>query len=790
MENKHFEAPLLPVPGMLLLPGTVMQLTNLKAADILHLQNQNFVALPVREGGTEEAVKASDFSEYGVLCDIRTVVHEKDGMKVTAEALDRVRILSLDTEGLPYCEFEMAEENEDLPEEAIKEMLKYIQETVRSISKSFRGGEMIARRAETYTTLSELMVYLAQYMPLSRQEKEELLAMDSQRERALRFMDMLLAQKEMIEINLRMNEKFSEESNRYYREQALRRQLAAIQAELDETVGEEEGADKDQKSLSDQIKESDMPEKVKKELLNEAAKLETAAQPGTEQDMIRNYLEFALSLPWKKEDLKFADLKEARKILDARHYGMDKVKERIIQHLAVMRLRKTNRGSALLLVGPPGTGKTSLCRSIAEALGREYTRMSLGGVRDESEIRGHRRTYIGAMSGRVLQAMKSAGTTNPVMVLDEIDKLMQGGFSGDPAAAMLEVLDPEQNDTFTDHYLDQPYDLSDVFFIATANSLDTIPGPLLDRMEVIEISSYTADEKFHIAKEHLIPEVLKDHGIEESQLHITDEAIEAIVEKYTMEAGCRGLKKRIANIARHSSEAILESDAAVEITAEDLPKIFGNSGRVRDKVKESNPAGVVTGLAWTAVGGEVLMIETTDMPGSGQFVLTGQLGDVMKESARISMSVLKSRLPIDTMGLKDRDIHIHLPAGATPKDGPSAGITLFTALASLALNKPVDSHLAMTGELSLRGDVLPIGGLKEKLFGAQRFGITKVLIPWQNQTDLEEVPEEIKAKLEIIPVKTVEEVLMHTLGVAMPIQEHQPFASTGSFMMNAKEQNA
>lgn len=510
-----------------------------------------------------------------------------------------------------------------------------------------------------------------------------------------------------------------------------------------------------------------MPVEVQEAMLEEARKLENQSQPGPETDNIRTYLEFALSLPWKKEPVQEADLDKARDILNSRHYGMDKVKERIVEHLAVMRLRKSSKGSALLLVGPPGTGKTSLGKSIAEALDRPYVRMSLGGVRDESEIRGHRRTYVGSMAGRVLQSMKKAGKTNPVMILDEVDKLMQGGFSGDPAAAMLEVLDPEQNDTFSDHYLDQPYDLSDVFFIATANSLDTIPGPLLDRMEIIEVPSYTGEEKFHIAKDHLIPEVLEDHGIRQDQLMISEGAIETLVENYTMEAGCRGLKKRIAAIARHESENILKN-GTVQVESQDLERILGPVSARHEKVKDANPVGVVTGLAWTAVGGEVLFIETTDMPGSGQMILTGQLGDVMKESARIALSLLKSRLPVDAGLFKDRDLHIHFPAGATPKDGPSAGITIFTALASLVTSRPVSSRLAMTGEVSLSGNVLPIGGLREKLYGAVRAGITKVLIPWDNRQDLQEVPASVKEKLEIIPVQTVEDVLRETLGIALP----------------------
>ncbi|MDE5758941.1 MAG: endopeptidase La, partial [Allobaculum sp.] len=513
------------------------------------------------------------------------------------------------------------------------------------------------------------------------------------------------------------------------------------------------------------------PELVAKSLLEDVKRLGATNPQSPDSEVLRNYLEFALSLPWKKEEVFDPDLKESRDILNERHAGMEKVKERILQHLAVMKLRKSMKGSAILLVGPPGTGKTSLGKSIAKALHRPYTRLALGGIRDESEIRGHRRTYVGAMSGRVLKAMKQAGATNPVMILDELDKMMAGGFSGDPSAAMLEVLDPEQNDTFTDHYLDLPYDLSDVMFIATANSLDSIPAPLLDRMEVITLSSYTPSEKFLIAKDHLLPEVLQDHGVPAGQLTIEDEAIREIINSYTMEAGCRGLKKQLAKVTRTKAVDLLESSNPIQVKVEDLKSIFGPTAIRHEKVKDANPCGVVTGLAWTAVGGEVLFIEAASMPGTGRMILTGQLGDVMKESASISFSVLKSRLPLDTLEFGKQDIHIHFPAGATPKDGPSAGITIFTALASLALRQPVDSHIAMTGELSLSGDVLPIGGLKEKLYGAMRAGIKKVLIPWDNRRDLEEVSQEVKDSLEIVPVKRVEDVLKETLNVHLASYE-------------------
>ena len=761
IENKSYSAPVLPVPGTLLLPGTTIRLKDLSRTDIHRLQEDLFVAVPVRSESGRDTWKDTDFYNYGVTCMI-TSVEDSDATAVT---LQRVQIVQMIGGRFPAAVYELAADQEDLDDRAARDMLGYIRNLVKEISSRIRGGERIARIAEGYSDINQLITYLAQYMPLSAQERFELLEMDSVKERCLHFIDLLLRQKEMISLNLEMQEKLSGEASKYYKEQALRRQIQALKEELEETTGEADG-DRDD-SFGARIMASDMPEEIQEAMLEEARKLENQSQAGPETDNIRTYLEFALSLPWKKEPVQEADLDRAREILNSRHYGMDKVKERIVQHLAVMRLRKTNKGSALLLVGPPGTGKTSLGKSIAEALDRPYVRMSLGGVRDESEIRGHRRTYVGSMAGRVLQSMKKAGQTNPVMILDEVDKLMQGGFSGDPAAAMLEVLDPEQNDTFSDHYLDQPYDLSDVFFIATANSLDTIPGPLLDRMEVIEVPSYTGEEKFHIAHDHLIPEVLRDHGIEKDQLVITDAAIETLVDNYTMEAGCRGLKKRIATIARHESEKILK-DGRVTVEAANLEEILGPVTARHEKVKDSNPAGVVTGLAWTAVGGEVLFIETTDMPGTNQMILTGQLGDVMKESARIALSLLKSRLPMDAALFKDRDLHIHFPAGATPKDGPSAGITIFTALASLVTGRPVSSHLAMTGEVSLSGNVLPIGGLREKLYGAQRAGITKVLIPWDNRQDLAEVPASVKEKLEIVPVRTVEDVLRETLGIALP----------------------
>ena len=514
-----------------------------------------------------------------------------------------------------------------------------------------------------------------------------------------------------------------------------------------------------------------MPDDVRKKALAEVKKLETGGPHNHESSVIRNYLDLLLDLPWVTEEKKSIDIEQARIVLESHHNGLEKVKERIIQHLAVMKLKQEKQGSILLFAGPPGTGKTSLGRSIAEALGRQYVRISLGGVRDEAEIRGHRRTYVGALPGRIIQGIQKAGTKNPVFILDEIDKLAMS-YAGDPASALLEVLDPEQNNTFSDHYLEVAYDLSDVLFIATANSLATIPAPLLDRMELIEISGYTKNEKFAIAKDHLLPEILTEHGLDADKLRVEDEAMKVIIEKYTREAGVRWLKKQLAKIARYVSEKIVSGKAELPfiVKPDMLAGILGKEP-VRQEVARKEPVpGVVTGLAWTPVGGEILFIEGTFMPGTGKLTLTGQLGDVMKESATISLSLIRSRLAGAENGFDfiTRDIHIHVPSGATPKDGPSAGVTLFTALASLITGKTVDPHLAMTGEITLSGGVLPVGGIKEKVLAAHRAGITKVILPKENERDLEDVPEDVRSELSFVTVETIEEVLKEALGIEMP----------------------
>jgi len=566
---------------------------------------------------------------------------------------------------------------------------------------------------------------------------------------------------------MEMNAKLTGEVNKQYREKMLREQLKAIQEELNEGK-QSESKKKDYLQL---INESKMPEDVKEIAREEYEKLQNQSPISVETNVIRNYLDLLTSLPWGKSSVKEVDIKEAKNILEKDHYGLDKVKERIIQHLTVMKLKNNQQGSILLLVGPPGTGKTSLGKSIAKVLQREYVRISLGGIRDEAEIRGHRRTYVGALPGRIIQGIKKAGTNNPVFILDEVDKLWASNM-GDPSSALLEVLDPEQNNSFSDHYLEVPYDLSDVFFIGTANSLKEIPGPLRDRMEIIQINSYTTTEKFHIAKDHLIDEVLEGHGLTHEQLKIEDDALKAIIDKYTREAGVRGIKKQLSAIARHATEKIVVDEVEIPylVKEEMLFDILGPEISTYDKVKKLNPPGVVTGLAWTPVGGDILFIESAFMPGKGELILTGQLGEVMKESAKISQSLIRSRL---VLRLKDihfnkHDLHIHIPQGSIPKDGPSAGVTLFTSIASLFTGIPVDPKTAMTGEISLRGAVLPVGGIKEKVIAAHRSGIKKILLPLENKKDLYDVPEEVKKDIQFIFIETIEELIHETLGIKLP----------------------
>jgi len=701
----------------------------------------------------------------GNLLEIAHIQPTDDGYLVFAHAAYRVKTVAFsEMNGLLYTSYELLPDEPDLDEDARAEMLASIKAAVHDISGNFQDSEQFTRPIDTMVSVDQIMGFVLPFMPVNVEVKQLLLETISIQERYAAFLRLLTDLNESINLRIEVARKASEKVGKANREAMLREQLRVIQEELGggEAASGEDG-------YRERIERSTMPDDVRKKAFAELKKLETGGSQHPESQGIRNYLDLLLDLPWTIEEKKAIDIDEARRVLESNHNGLEKVKERIVQHLAVMKLKEEKQGSILLLVGPPGTGKTSLGRSIADALDREYVRISLGGVRDEAEIRGHRRTYIGSLPGRIIQGMKRAGAKNPVFVLDEIDKLAVSHM-GDPASALLEVLDPEQNSTFSDHYLEVPYDLSDVLFVATANTLATIPAPLLDRTEVIEISGYTKNEKFAIAKDHLLPETLEEHGLDVKKLQIEDEVIDVIIDRYTREAGVRGLKKQLARIARFASAKVVSgsTDLPYVVTADMLPEILGKEMVRPDVARKKNPPGVVTGLAWTPVGGDILFIEGTFMPGKGKLTLTGQLGDVMKESAQISLSLIRSRLAATTPTRFDffaSDIHIHVPAGATPKDGPSAGVTIFTALASLVTGRAVDPTIAMTGEVTLSGAVLPVGGIKEKVLAAHRAGIRKVILPRENERDLDDVPEDARNELEFVTVGTIEDLLREALGI-------------------------
>ncbi len=725
------------------------------------------VALTVKSGTRPSEVTIESLYKTGNLLRISHVQPADDGYLICAQVMHRVRTVSLsEKDGQFYAVYEPVPDIQDLEEDLQVRILTDIKSTIHEISSRFNGSEQFTRPLDQMASIDQIMGFVMPFLPVNLAEKQALLEIDSVRVRYISFLELLIRTRENINIRIEMAKKVSDKVHKSNREAMLREQLKLIQEELNESEGSPGDND-----YRERIEKSKMPDEIRKKAFAELRKLEAGGGQNHEGPVIRNYLDLFLELPWVTEEKKSIDIAQARQVLERNHNGLEKVKERIIQHLAVMKLKQEKQGSIILLSGPPGTGKTSLGKSIAEALGREYVRISLGGVRDEAEIRGHRRTYVGALPGRIINGIKRAGTKNPVFILDEIDKLAVS-YAGDPASALLEVLDPEQNNTFSDHYLEVPYDLSDVLFIATANTLSTIPAPLLDRMEHIEISGYTKNEKFAIAKDHLLPKTLEEHGLDADKLRIEDEALKVIIEKYTREAGVRWLKKQLAKTARFVSEKIVSGKAELPyvVKVDMLDPILGKEVIRQDEARKEQVPGVVTGLAWTPVGGDILFIEGTFMPGKGNLTLTGQLGDVMKESATISLSLIRSRLAntANSFDFIKSDIHIHVPSGATPKDGPSAGVTLFTALASLITGKTVDPKLAMTGEITLSGAVLPVGGIKEKVLAAHRAGIKKVILPKENARDLEEVPEDVRSELTFVKVETIDEVLKEALAINLP----------------------
>ncbi len=675
------------------------------------------------------------------------------------EAFNRINIEYMDFENQNVVGVQRPE-IDDLDPQSANTMLIGLRDELLNYVTKFQWGLMARGYVLAWKNMNEVMVGLSPFMNITPEEKYAVLSEDSTKARAELIAQYAREFMAINEVSEEAKQAQKELHEKAYREDAIKKQINFLQKALDEMHPENIS---EVRKFEEKIENSGMNETARKEADNVLNRMKQEGKDSHEYGLLYNYLDFVTSLQWKKEEPKDIELDNAMEVLDREHYGLKKVKKRIIEQLAVMSLNKKQSGSILLFVGAPGTGKTSIGKSIAEALGREYVRISLGGVRDEADIRGHRRTYIGAMPGRIMDGMKKAATSNPVMVLDEIDKLAIS-YNGDPASALLEVLDPEQNNTFTDHYMNVPYDLSDVLFVCTANSLDTIPGPLLDRMEVIRFTGYTALEKFSIAKDHLIPKAKKKAGISEENLIIEDDTIKALINGYTMEAGVRGLKKQISSLCRYAAVELVKNNKEIlDVKPEDLQEYLDQRPIRHEGILEKKHAGVVTGLAWTAVGGEILFIETMLTKGKGNIKITGQLGDVMKESVDIALSLVKSIYPEKSEVFEKNDIHIHVPAGAVPKDGPSAGITMTTAIASLVNNIPVSPEYAMTGEVSLRGRVMPIGGLPEKLMAAARAGIKKVFIPEENKDDLKEVAEEVLNELEIIPVKKVEDVLQIVL---------------------------
>lgn len=700
----------------------------------------------------------------GTLCRIIESIRTPDGtMKVIVQGLMRAKLKSIiPADGFFTCEVEISLEDKFSTDD--KEMLGLVKACIESFTKYSQFNKRVT--PEILSALTKLrspyeIAYLiSTYISSSLRDKQQILEEEDLIKKLYKILEMLKGEVEIGQAEERINRSIQEKFSKHQKEIYLNEQLKNIKKEL----GQDE--ENETNEIKEKLAKLHLPQEVKKKCETELRKLEKMNPYSSESGVVRNYLDWICSLPWDEKTEHGGDLDKAKKVLDTHHYGLEKVKERIIEFIAVQMKTNDSKGPILCLVGAPGVGKTSLAKSIAESLNRKYVKVSLGGVRDESEIRGHRRTYIGAMPGRILQSMRKAGSINPLMLLDEIDK-MSHDFRGDPAAALLEVLDPEQNSNFSDHYLEVDYDLSKVMFVATANSLNTIPVPLRDRMEIIKLSGYTENEKLHIAKEHLLDKQRKENGLTAEEFSINDEAILTLIRRYTFEAGVRNLSREIANLARKAAkEIITEKSASLHITGKNLHKFAGVEKKHYGIAKDRDLVGVTTGLAYTEYGGDLLDIEALKFEGSGKIQITGSLGDVMKESAQASLSYARSiakTLKIDAKKFNKYDFHIHVPEGATPKDGPSAGVALCVALMSVLSDRPVRKDIAMTGEITLTGKVLEIGGLKEKLLAALRGGIKKVLIPDANKKDLEDMPKEVLDSLTIKPIKRIEEALKECL---------------------------
>lgn len=746
-----------PIYDMIILPGVTFYFKQdvfqeLEIEDVK--EGEELIFLYQKEDKERQSLTAEDFYPIGVEGKVEGI--DRDG-NINVRTFHRVDIHNIEvTEGNISLEAVNRDEIEDIDAQECQMRFEKMRTSLLRFAQGFQWGVWARSYILHWKSISEVVSALSSYLNLSNEERYQIVETDVLSQRIEKMEHAVYEFIEVTRVGEEAENAQQERHEKVYREDAIKKQIDFLQRQLDEMHPENVS---DVRRFEQKIEESGMNETARKEAEKILNRMKQEGKDSHEYGMLYDYLDFVTTLSWKKEEVEAIDLDEAEDILDEEHYGLKKVKARIIQQIAVMQLNKKQSGSILLFVGAPGTGKTSIGQSIAKALHREYVRVSLGGVRDEAEIRGHRRTYVGAMPGRIMEGMKRCGASNPVMVLDEVDKLSKD-FSGDPASALLEVLDPEQNNNFTDHYLNVPYDLSDVLFVCTANSWDTIPEPLLNRMEVIQFPGYTAVEKFQIARKHLLPKAMAGMGIKAKNLKVTDDAIRTIIQDYTAESGVRGLKKQMNTLCRYAAVKLVKGEQkSITVNPKRLREFLDQKPIHHESILEEKQPGVVTGLAWTSAGGEILFIEAMFTKGSGKIQVTGQLGDVMKESVQIAVSLVKLMYPESAAMWKENDLHIHVPAGAVPKDGPSAGITLTTALASLVTGKAVSPQYAMTGEVSLRGGVMPIGGLPEKLMAAQRAGVSKVFIPYENVEDLEDVADEVKEKLEIIPVKKVKDVL-------------------------------
>ena len=763
MEEQIMNMPAVALRGLTILPGMIAHFDisrerSLRAVEEAMEQDQKIYLVTQRNVDSEDPTQ-EDLYQMGIVADIKQVVRlQNDVVRILVDGISRAALLGF-TDNEKYLEAEICycDSNADsLPDDLREAMLLGVREAFhRYAAVVGKISKELIRQIDQYEDLEKLIDYVTNNLPVSYELKQQVLEAEDINDRYQVIVSLLLSQVEVISIKNELQKKVKVRVDKHQKEYVLREQLGVIREELGENADSE--ADEYEKKLS----ELDAPDYVKEKTKKEIKRFRNMSSSSSESTVERGYIETVLELPWNKMSVDNKDLDHAAQVLDDDHYGLKDVKERILEFLAVRNLTSKGESPIICLVGPPGTGKTSIARSIASALEKKYVRISLGGVRDEAEIRGHRKTYIGAMPGRIVNGLRQAGVSNPLMLLDEIDKV-SSDYKGDTSAALLEVLDSEQNCRFRDHYIEMPVDLSEVLFIATANEVSGIPKPLLDRMELIEVSSYTENEKFHIAKEHLVEKQKSKNGIKKEQLTITDSALKDIIRLYTREAGVRSLERTIGKLCRKAAREIFkDSEAAVKVTKTNLKTYLGNPKYSPEKKNDHAEVGIVRGLAWTSVGGVTLEVEVNVLPGKGELVLTGKLGDVMKESAQAALSYVRSiseGYGIDAEFYTKHDIHIHIPEGAVPKDGPSAGITMATAMLSAITDRPVRADVAMTGEITLRGRVLPIGGLKEKLLAAKVIGIKTVCIPKDNEKDLEEISKEITDGMEIVPVEKFSQV--------------------------------